>query len=485
LVQPLPYPPSPFTRRYKKEGRMSTIDEAKVFLKKDSAGSNLYNHLGEIIREVLNAKPQGPLDLFESISAEVKDKTYCVKDTIDGESLPGQGAPSEEKSAQIYWSESAAGLFKAPEGFDEADQKVQDWAADSAMLEWAGVSFGQAESHRLALSLKHLAASANASELRLWGKITGTKSDYYIAEGNTGEGVESPVEDDKEPKKSMDYYECAAVAGEGYRIGANAHTYWVCSYAGGNWVKLPDVTCKQIVISRSLRKIFSGDLDAQVNGYPNFPGTEKNYLRAIIARISSDTVIVPENVFQKGVPEDIEAEDEANLMIMPVDEMDTEAQAVEEVADPAKWMHLELGLNKIGRATPFPTDPEQEDAEENPDAELAGEGLRAVAEEEDYEAKYIKKVCGSFAVIRNMKWPGAYAAANQKSYANIYVGNGVEFLAKRYKPALPPSIMQEWKPNEEDLPGEGENAYYGAVLKFHPEAKIQFDPNKEEEVDDE
>merc|ERR1712166_1624150 len=90
------------------------------------------------------------------------------------------------------------------------------------MGEWAGVSFGAEESYRLSLSLKHLAAAVGASDLRLWGKITGTGSDYYIAEGNTAEGVEGA------DKNTMDYYgECTAVAGDGYRIGANAHTYWV------------------------------------------------------------------------------------------------------------------------------------------------------------------------------------------------------------------------------------------------------------------
>jgi radial spoke head protein 4A len=458
---------------------MSSFEEAKQYLQKESAGTNLYDHLSEVILKLVQEKPQDARELFETVSAAAKDTAFSVKDEIEGESLPGQGEVPESKAAQTSWAESSAVLFKTPEGFDDQEQKVQDWASDSAMLEWAGVSFGDTESYRISLALKHLAASSGASDLRLWGKISGTKADYYIAEGNTDEGVE------KADKNTMDFYDCAAVAGGGYRIGANAHSYWVCSNAGGEWTKLPDVTCQQIVVSRALRKIFTGDLEAPVYGYPPFPGQEKNYLRAIIARISSDSVIVPDGVFTPGLPDGVDAEDESGLMIMANEEMSSEPVPVEEVADPSTWVHMELGLNKIGRATPFPVDPDKEEEEENPDAELAGAALRVVGEEEGFEEVYIKKVCNQFAVIRNLKWPGAYTAANQKSYVNIYVGSGVEYSKKPYIPQLPPKVQSEWKPNEEELPGDDEPSYCGAVLKFHAEDAIQFDPHTQEEVDDE
>lgn len=465
---------------------MSTFEEAQQFLKKESAGTNLYDHLAEVVLKLVTEKPQDPLALFETVSASVKDTTFAVKDEIEGDSLPGQGEAPEEKTAQISWSESTAALFKEPEDFNAAEQKVQDWSADANLLEWGGVSFGAQETYRLSLSLKHLAAAAKASDLRLWGKISGTKSDYYIAEGNTEDYVEVDGElDEKAKQKAVDYYNCKKVGAEGYRIGANAHTYWVCSHAGGEWTKLPDVTCDQIVVSRMLRKVFTGDLEAAVYGYPPFPGVEKNYLRAVIARISSDTVIAPDGVFVADEEAEEEAESPAGLMIMGNEEMDSEPRPVEEVADPSTWVHMELGLNKIGRATPFPVEEGEDEPEENPDAELAGAGLRVVGEEEGFEEVYKQKVCSQFAVIKNLKWPGAVTAANQRSYVNIYVGTGVEFASKNYTPQLPQTVQTEWKPNDEELPGEDEPQYCSAVLKFHPEDQIQFDPHKNEEVDDE
>jgi len=60
--------------------------------------------------------------------------------------------------------------------------------ADTRVYQWAGIGFGENETLLLQKSLKQLAISSAASNLRLWGKIQGTQRDYYIAEGNTEAG---------------------------------------------------------------------------------------------------------------------------------------------------------------------------------------------------------------------------------------------------------------------------------------------------------
>ena len=72
------------------------------------------------------------------------------------------------------------------------------------------------------------------------------------------------------------------------------------------WTKLPHVTPTQIVASRNIRKLFTGQLDAPVNTFPPFPGNEASYLRAQIARITATTQISPAGYFQH--PEDEEEE---------------------------------------------------------------------------------------------------------------------------------------------------------------------------------
>lgn len=78
--------------------------------------------------------------------------------------------------------------------------------------------------------------------------------------------------------------------------------------AGESWVKLPQVTPAQITIARDIKKLFTGDLKAPVTTFPPFPGTESNYLRTQIARITATTHISPSGYFQS--PEEEEEDEE-------------------------------------------------------------------------------------------------------------------------------------------------------------------------------
>jgi radial spoke head protein 4A len=68
--------------------------------------------------------------------------------------------------------------------------------------------------------------------------------------------------------------------------------------AGAPWVKLPTVTPAQIFQSRQIKFYFTGDLNKEIKSYPAYPGTEKNYLRAQIARISATTHVSPSGKFK-------------------------------------------------------------------------------------------------------------------------------------------------------------------------------------------
>jgi len=49
------------------------------------------------------------------------------------------------------------------------------------MLEWAGVSFGEDITFMIQKSLKRLATLSGADSLKFFGKIYGTKQDYWVA----------------------------------------------------------------------------------------------------------------------------------------------------------------------------------------------------------------------------------------------------------------------------------------------------------------
>jgi len=84
------------------------------------------------------------------------------------------------------------------------------------MFEWAGVGFSKGETFRLSLAMQKLATVNNTTSLRLWGKILGIGTDYYVVEGQ--------IADPYEPEDSN--------AEEGAN-GLNKNIYWVMKDNGG------------------------------------------------------------------------------------------------------------------------------------------------------------------------------------------------------------------------------------------------------------
>lgn len=76
-------------------------------------------------------------------------------------------------------------------------------------------------------------------------------------------------------------------------IGTNQYTYFVTNSPGLSWIKLPDVAPIMIEYARKIRWFFTGCLSAEVKSFPPYPGLERDYLRAQIARITATTHISP------------------------------------------------------------------------------------------------------------------------------------------------------------------------------------------------
>lgn len=107
------------------------------------------------------------------------------------------------------------------------------------------------------------------------------------------------------------YHSPIEIPSEDIGHGINRHVYFVChNLSDGGWVELPPVTPHQINVSRRMMKYLTGNLDAEISSYPTFPGTERNYLRAIIARISAATHVAPKNFYKLGVSSGDEEETE-------------------------------------------------------------------------------------------------------------------------------------------------------------------------------
>ncbi len=88
------------------------------------------------------------------------------------------------------------------------------------MFEWAGIYFGEEETYLLQKSIRRLALLSGASQLRFWGKIYGSKKDYWITEGVL----------DVAEEESSDYWK------EKRGEGVNKLVYWVTDDILEDWV---------------------------------------------------------------------------------------------------------------------------------------------------------------------------------------------------------------------------------------------------------
>jgi len=347
---------------------MATAAELRQILKQDAAGKNLYDHLTETLLKILIDKPANSYDQFEIISSDVKAKPFNP-DPEAGRAVP----PSEEEvrgtrsrdgrtsrrhrlfldlcspshrspcplqyAKKFSWSKKCAALLKVPdEPPEDTGVKLPDLLDEANLLEWAGVSVGRYEAHRLFLSMKKLSESlpGDVGKLRFFGKIYTRGHPYVIVEGLSPEDEEGI--DDK--------------LQEG-RGGANKNAYWVARgvevAAAEDWVKLPNVTMAQVVVSRKIKRLLTGDLDAPVPSFPPFPGTERHLLRALIARIVGATLISPDGFFELSdddPPVAKEAEAEALNERFP--------KPAADIKEAEAWRHHEVELNALGRVLPMP-----------------------------------------------------------------------------------------------------------------------------------
>lgn len=142
----------------------------------------------------------------------------------------------------------------------------------------SGVGLSREETHRVFASIHKLQQSKKLSSARLFGKILGTAKDYYVVEAKYVDEPERPEPEEGAPPPPVPL--------EASSEGCNTFSYFVTNDPSQEWTELPQVKPDQISAALLIRKLFTGDLQADVRAYPPFPGKEKEYLRAQIVRPS-------------------------------------------------------------------------------------------------------------------------------------------------------------------------------------------------------
>lgn len=501
---------------------------AKAYLLQQSTltGFSIYDHLASVLTKILDERPVNGADIIEDMSREVKQNKFTSSvDTIQDK---------VDRSTEQALAEIQLGLFTKGDGSEaeadldeEVESPLPNIMEQCFYFEQAGVGLSREEMVRIWLAMKTLVEAQPIEHCRFWGKIFGVEQNYIVAEVEfrEGEGEEEEEEveeaaeestaveneDDEEegeddtPPKPM-YKPPPVPPKEEARTGCNRKTYFVCNEPGKLWTKLPHVTPLQISTARKIKKFFTGRLDAPIVSYPPFPGTEANYLRAQIARISAGTHISPVGFYQ--FDEEGEEEEEGVGRENFVINTEFEPIPIRDLIDTSlsNWVHHVQYILPQGRCrwwNPMQkneddmTEEEEEEAEEpeEPEPESGPPLLTPLSEDQEigglapWTARISSKLVPQYAiaVVDSNLWPGAHAFAIAKTFENVYIGWGHKYCTENFSPEAPPAIQEEFPSGPEISEVDDPTPEQEAELRAAKEAEEEEEEDDEdgEEVDDE
>lgn len=407
-------------------------------MRADAEGRSVYDHLQSCMLDILD---ENTLDVanrperFAEFSALIKQQQFSFGDAAAPTSAPPASNPAVAQTAA-----AAKSLFDRPE--PEVATTVEQptpyttittttvkpkkappvpaLSGELKLWRFAGVGMPARECLHLEQSIAKLAMAKGLEDVRFVGKIFGTRGNYIVitSKRHTEEGEQIFEEVNTMPKPPRKKVPVDVQAEPGYK-GCNRLTFWVTPDAVSPWAKLPDVTPQQINAARKIKKLFTGDLDAKINAYPVFEGTERTYLRAQLSRILSATFVAPVNALEAVTPEEEEeAEEEEEgkppkaklAKYVPLTAANKEYAPDEEAGvaalnDLEQWTHAEGYIYETGRQTKVPPKPEVEGEEEEEQPEEEEEGEEAKEEEEEKELFGPLKKDALYAVIAVPKEP--------------------------------------------------------------------------------
>jgi radial spoke head protein 4A len=411
-------------------------------------GNDLYRHLSLVCESLVKSKPdEVSPDTVAQHSMKVKLENLAWNDEPRPASNPDAAVAAAQLSALFRKSKPLADRNgRLVQESAPLNVAVSDFVSQSELLSWSGVGLGRELSGQIAQSLHALAAAhPEYKSVRFWGRIFGVKRDYFIAEGYL---AKHPKPKFSKPAAPGLWQWAAGKRDVEKAVHHNRYRYHVCHRVGDAWVLLPDVLHSQIVTAQKIKKLVTGDLAAAVASFPVFEGTEANYLRAQIARISSEALFAPSGYIAKTDPP--EGQEDQAVSLDPSAEFG-DGPGAEALADAGGWAHAYPPIAGDDAVPEPPGEGEEEEAAPLPDVELGGaqesEKIVCKASCPSYEHRPVVQ-CSS------QSWPGACAASCGSSVAMIYLGYGF----KRQQGAtgivsfcvqLPPKVLEDVKDVEE------------------------------------
>ena len=426
------------------------LSELLKEIKSRNGSTDLYEHINKLysIKKEMNDDEKFS-DLFEDISIRLKK---------NGEYNLNQNkvinTPQDQKIKDLI-----SPLTKVEgEGAEKVPVQNVNFVPDYVDLfnkfSFCGVSFGTKESLLITNSLRNLSSTLAAGSVSFFGKIFGKEKDYYIAEGvDIDPPADANYDNDMEKRKED---------------GFNRNVFFVTNNLFDKWVELPDVKPKQIILSRQIKYIFTGNLNRKIHSNPDFNGEERHLLRCMLGRIYHGAKLVPS--INHYTIEDQEAPYKVLTSVEKPKKFTNET-----LCDLKYWIHYPPGVLKCGRVSHIIDDPpegvEPEDhkkkiIEQDPFDKrlepvandkklkigvLGSEDYLYVTPwriEQQYEDNvyinpYIKlldenqpdfdpleqkdnKVNYSCIVVKSLRWPGAINIYTNKECYFFYFGNGMK-----------------------------------------------------------
>lgn len=97
---------------------------------------------------------------------------------------------------------------------------------------------------------------------------------------------------------------------------------------------LPDLYASELAASKAIKVMFTGDLNRKIITNPFFFGTEKEHLRAVIARISFSTTLMPKGMYQ------LNEDDPRQIDPTPADDDGKKPEpSTQEMCKLSNWVH--------------------------------------------------------------------------------------------------------------------------------------------------
>ncbi|KAK4469458.1 hypothetical protein MN116_007009 [Schistosoma mekongi] len=500
---------------------------AKCLLQRcNISGYNIYDHLVKVLCSILKDQNEDPLAELENLSRKLK-RYDCSADL-------NLLRPAKEKSAELDLSLLRRPFLTVTPKDVGRSVALPDFSRLFFALEQAGIGFTQEEIINLSLSVRSFLVKNHFSSLRFWGKYFGTLRNYYILEVEEpepphkllssprtphvlGENKGSVRSDedfnerlDLDPLPKSEWKMQPPAPPEDYGKGTNRKAYYVCNILGDSWTRLPDVTPEQIATGRFTRYFCTGDLEAEINTFPTFPGVEKHFLRAQIARISGSTIISPINYYQFNEDEEEELEEDA-LRESFIENPEYEPMTIYDLSDPSltNWVHHTAYILPQGRTVWFNTatkskdeleDEMSEEEEEEPDEPEPETGpplLTPLSEDADigsippWSTRITSQLIPhyAYAVLSSNVWPGAYALAQGRFFENIYIGWGLKYTGTNFNPQIMPKPFEEFPSGleitEVDDPTPEEEAAWRAAQAEAAQRQTEGQEEEEEEEEEE